>query len=189
MPAQGPRPSARRGEQRSRKRERGAETAFTLCSPWRALVNGLQEGLEVLAFTFPRLIDVRSPPRPRDRAVQAPRRSPPYPRRQIGARCTAKPHGAAGPAVPPRSVFPFRVRCGFRRSLVLGSWLLTVCGPSRRRPFRVEQSRREPGCRPVGLRRNGAAFAPSPPVLARESSPACGFSTGSVDGQTARPSG
>ena len=27
------------------------------------------------------------------------------------------------------------------------------------------------------------------PVLARESSPACGFSTGSVDGQTARPSG
>ena len=96
---------------------------------------------------------------------------------------------SAGPAVPPRSVFPFRVRCGFRRSLVLGSWLLTVCGPSRRRPFRVEQSRREPGCRPVGLRRNGAAFAPSPPVLARESSPACGFSTGSVDGQTARPSG
>ena len=70
----------------------------------------------------------------------------------------------------------------------LGSLLLAACGPPRRCPFRVERSRRGIGCRPVGQRRNGAAFARSRP-FSQESSPASGFSTGSVDGQTARPSG
>ena len=88
----------------------------------------------------------------------------------------------------PLCVFSFRVRCGFRRSLVLGSWLLTACGPSRRRPFRVEQSRREPAvarlvCVETARPLRGHARSRA------ESSPACGFSTGSVDGQTARPSG
>ena len=67
----------------------------------------------------------------------------------------------------PASVCVF-VPCSLWFSLLPCFWvwlLLTVCGPSRRRPFRVEQSRREPGCRPVGLRRNGAAFARSRPVL------------------------
>ena len=98
---------------------------------------------------------------------------------------------SAGPAVPPRSVFSFRVRCGFRRSLVLGSWLLlTVCGPSRRRPFRVEQSRREPGCRPVRLRRNGATFARSRPFSRGSRHPLAGSrpaaSTGRPQGHPVR---
>ena len=52
----------------------------------------------------------------------------------------------------PASVCVF-VPCSLWFSLLPCFWvwlLLTVCGPSRRRPFRVEQSRREPGCRPVG---------------------------------------
>ena len=96
---------------------------------------------------------------------------------------------SAGPAVPPRSVFPFRVRCGFRRSLVLG--LVVVDGLRSVSQTAVPRGTEQPGARlspgwSASKRRGLCAVTP---VLARESSPACGFSTGSVDGQTARPSG
>ena len=99
---------------------------------------------------------------------------------------------SAGPAVPPRSVFSFRVRCGFRRSLVLG---LVVVGRLRSVsqtavPRGTEQA--GAGCRPVGLCRNGAAFARSRPFSRGSRRPLAGSrpaaSTGRPQGHPVRRS-
>ena len=92
-------------------------------------------------------------------------------RRRAAVRGDASPAPRAARQWQSPPVRPSRLGLCFRSVFVVvfvaplfWVWLLlTVCGPSRRRPFRVERSRREPGCRPVGLRRNGAAFARSRP--------------------------
>ena len=73
--------------------------------------------------------------------------------------------------------------------VVVWSWLLAACGPSRRRPFRVEQSRREPAVARLVCVETAAGLCAVTPVLAGVVDHSLVLDRQRRQGRTVRPSG